>query len=317
MIRFAVKAILAAALVWSAAWFAAAWIIERHGNALVARSDLLTAQPGPVAGFPLSFQTTAHNVDWRSRDGRSGWQADEITLQAASFQPNRLHMQFSDQQQIRLAGLTSRLQSADMAADATLRADLTLATARMTLNDARLEPPLFVDRSGLAELSLEHIEGGTYALSIRAHTLGLAAPVLEALDPDQTLPDHLDELRLDAALQFSAAIPAQGPLPQLISLHMKDAQLDWGALNLGLDGQISRSDTGALDGQMALSLQDWRPFHAMLVATGALPPDAAMMAGLFLAAQTQSGSHAVTLPLDLRDSMLSLGPFPLVRLPLF
>ncbi len=316
--RFTVKAILAAALFWGVYWFAAAQIIEHQIKALVARNTLLAADAtSTVTGVPLGFHMTLRDVDWRSRDGLRAWQADAVTLDAASYWPNRIYIGFPEQQEIGLAGLTSRLHSTAMTAQTSFGADLILREALMTLGETRMEPPLFVDGLNGADMSLQRIESGTYSLSVQAGSLVFAAPVLAALDPDEILPDHLDGFQIDASLQFTGPIPLQGPLPRLTSMQVVNAQLDWGALKLTLDGQITRSEAGALDGQMILALQDWRPFHALLVSNGALPPDAAMMAGLFLAAQAQPGGHAVSLPLELRASVLSLGPFPVMRLPLF
>jgi len=315
--RFAVMFLLTAVLSCTGYWFFAAQMIERQSAAMLARNPMVQGVAGSVSGFPLAFRSTLQDLEWRSRDGLRGWQADSLLLNAASYQPNRIHMRFPARQEIGLAGLTSELQTRMMEGEVTLGADLTLRAARVTLEDADVEPALLVDRLRGADVALEHVEGSVYTLTAMANALELAPALLSQIDPDDTLPDRLERFQLATNLSFDAPLNAQGQMPGLTSLVLSDAQLDWGPLQMQAEGQLTRNAQGALDGQIALRLQDWRPFHALLVANGTLPPDAAMMAGLFLASQAEAGSNAVTLPLEMRASVLSLGPFALLRLPPF
>lgn len=315
--RFLLLLSLTAALLLGGYWVFAAQMIERQGAAIMGQSPQLDGRVEPVTGFPLAFRTTITQPVWRSRDGRSGWTAAGLDLVSTSYQPNRISARLPAAQSVRLGGIDIALDARDMRATVEIGADQSLRAADLSLQSVQIEDTAPITGIGQSALDLRLIEGSRYALDAQISDLRLAPETLALVSPDASLPDLVSHITLTAEAEFARVLPLQTPFPDLQELVVTEARLDWGALQATMTGELARSATGMMDGQILLVLQDWRPFHALLVAQGALPPDAAMLAGMFLASQAAPGTNAVTLPLDLREQVLSLGPFALAQLPRF
>lgn len=309
--------ILSATLLFGGYWVFAAQMIERQGTALLARSAQLGGQMQPVTGFPRAFRTTIEAPLWRSRDGLSGWSAAELALAAASHQPNRISADFPTAQVLRLGGTDMAVDTQHMTGALALGADQSLRAVELQLGGAEFGPAAPLSAAGQSALNLRQIEGARYAVEAQINDLSLAPGTLTLIGSETDLPDLVARIAITAEAEFAHGLPLRTPWPDLQALDLTGAILDWGALQASMTGRLARSASGTMDGQIQLELQDWRPFHALLLAQGALPPDAAMLAGMFLAGQAAPGTHAVTLPLELRAQVLSLGPFALARLPQF
>lgn len=315
--RLLLLMILTAALLFGGYWVFAAQMIERQGSEIMDNSAQLDGRLQPVTGFPLNFRTTIEAPVWRSRDGLSGWAASELALTSASHQPNRINATFPASQTLRLGGIDMTLEARDMRGTLALGADQSLRAADLQVAGSDLGPAAPVTGMGGTALALHQIDGPRYAFDAQIQDLRLTSETLALVSPDASLPEHMDLLALRAEAEFARPLPVQMPWPELQALDVIDARLDWGPLQASMTGRLTRNATGMMEGQIQLVLQDWRPFHTLLIANGILPPDAAMLAGMFLAGQAAPGTHSVTLPLDLRDQVLSLGPFALAQLPRF
>ncbi|MFN7003556.1 MAG: DUF2125 domain-containing protein [Roseinatronobacter sp.] len=308
---------LTAMLVLGGIWVFAAQMIERTVAAQIAGSPQLRGRVTPVTGFPLALRSTIEGPRWLARDGRTGWQAPELGIEAASFRPNRVTARFPTDQVLRIEGVDTRAGVADMTATIEAALDQTLREAALDMAAATFEPPLLVSGIDAGAFLLRQVADTGYLLEGDVTAMRLAPDVL-SLIPPQALPGATLSLRtVQADLHFAQALPLRGPLPDILSVTLRSAALDWGDLQMTAKGALNRNPSGLIDGAIDLTLADWQPFHALLVAQGILPPDAAFLASMFFAGQSEPGTNRITLPVHFRDSVISLGPFALAQLPQF
>lgn len=299
-------------------WVFAAQMIERRAATLLSDRSYLQGQLHTVTGFPLEFRTRIDAPSWRSHDGLHAWGAEEIALQAPSYRPNQITASFPPVQRLRLGATEAQLTTDGMTGRLVVTPDRQLRAAALELRSATLSPPLAIETLAAGTVSLRWIADNRYSLQAGADALRLSTALPALLGPqDGGDATRVEELDVTATAEFTRPLPLQGPWPGLQALDVTEARLAWGALRLAATGQIARSPSGLIEGGFRLTVADWQPLLALLQQLDILPPDAALMAGMFLAAQAEPGTNRVTLPLELRDAMLWLGPVALVELPAF
>ncbi len=313
--RMTVILSLCLVVVATAYWLVAARMIAAQSSAFLAQSAQITAELGPVRGFPTGLALRLARPMARDASGAPLWQAEALDLSARSWQPQHVALTFPEAQTLHYAGRTHALETRAMRGALTLGLGGRVHEASLALEAATLPPALVFTEIGETTLSLAQIDGPRYALGANIDAPALAPIMRPLIDPQDRKPDALERLQLRAEVEFTQALRIDTPTPALTGLDLTEASLTWGALQIAAQGQITRSEDGLLDGTLELSLQDWRPFHQILIDTGLLAPDVAMMAGMFLSNMTGSEGRAITLPLSLRRSVLSLGPFELARIP--
>ncbi len=314
--RIVIFVCLSALLLLAGYWVFSAAMIERQTTAVLANTPQLQGRAESVTGFPLAFRTAIDAPSWHSQDSQRGWQADSLALSAPSYRPNDIAVMFPPVQQLRLGTAESRLTTEEMTAQLVVTRDLELRTAALDLRAATLTPPLAVATLAAGQIDLQWIADNRYSLQARAEALRLPPEILTLFSDDSPGDAALvEELAATATARFAQPLPLQGPWPYPDALEITEARLAWGALQLTATGEIARSPAGLLEGSLRLSVEDWHPLLALLQQHAILPPDAAQMAGMFLATQAEPGTNRVTLPLELRDATLWLGPIALLHLP--
>ena len=296
-------------------WVFAAAMIERQTAALLSDNSRLQGNAQSVTGFPLAFRTRIDAPSWRSQDGQRAWEAEDITLQAPSYRPNEIAALFPPVQQLRLGAAETRLTTDDMTARLVLTPDRHLRLAALEMQATSFTPPLALAALAAGQIELHWVEGSRYNLQASAEALRLSPEIHALLGPDDAA--LVEDLALSATADFTGPVPLQGPWPGLETLQLAEAHLAWGTLRLSATGQLARGAAGQIEGGFQLTVADWQALLALLQQLDILPPDAALMAGMLFAAQAEPGTNRLTLPLDLRDGMVWLGPVALVQLPAF
>ncbi len=310
--------ILSSLLMLGGYWVVASQMIERQVAALIAASAQITGTPRSVTGFPLSFHQIIEAPHWRSRDGQSGWNAPELTLHAASYQPNRITAQFPHSQMLHLGTIDTVLHTTEMTGQVTIGADQHLRAARLMIESAALSPALLIESAQTIRIFLEQTAGERYGVQAQADALHLAPEIVTLIAPGMAWDaTQIERLSLTAVIDLTSPLQFGASWPDLTALDLTQAHLNWGALQIAADGRIERSASGVFDGKITLQVADWQPLLALLQQHDILPPDAAVMAAMFFAAQSEPGTNRLSLPLELRDSILSLGPIALMQLPSF
>lgn len=298
-------------------WAISAQMIARIGPDTLAQSRQFDAQTSNVTGFPFAFRTDLENLRWRSADRTIVWDMPHVAFESASYQPNQISARFSPTHSLEYASLPIDLRQTSMVANLSVDQNLSIVTADLAIDAASATPPLLLQNMDSLRVDMNRIEPDRYDLSIAAQGLHLSPELRRALDPNGTHPEQIAYLALNAETRIDTPLALNSPMPLPQHLDIRELQLDWGEVLVTGDGQLTLADTGGLDGTLSLTLEDWRVLHALLVETGTIDSDAAMMAGLFLGSQAQAGGTRITLSLNVSDSVVSLGPFALAQLPRF
>ncbi|MFU8899108.1 MAG: DUF2125 domain-containing protein [Roseinatronobacter sp.] len=313
--RLILKLCILGGAIFAGYWAISAHLITRYAPDMLAQSPRIAAQQGQVEGFPLAFRTELENLNVESRDQAFVWQVPRITLEAASYLPNRIQATVSPRHSLSYLGnhidLTHEGMQAELVVDHLLRVSM----AAFSLSSATATPGFFLREISSLNATLQSTEAESYRLDLSAQGLHLAPELRRILDPMDSHPEQITHSALHADLVFDGPLALNRPTAQLRQITIHDMQLDWGALTVSGHGQLQRAESGGLDGTLSLGLQDWRVLHAMLVQSGALDPDAAMMAGFFLGSQAEPGGTAIELVFNVTGSVIAFGPFILGQLP--
>ena len=298
-------------------WMISAQAITRYGPDALAQSPHIDAQPRDVRGFPFAFRTEFENLHWRSRDQALEWQVPLVALEAASYLPNRIQARLSPTQTLTYMGEQIVLQLDEMLARLDVDHTLTVTKAALTADSATATPAAYVQALDSLDAGLQRGDTNQYDLNVSAQGLHLSPDTRRVLDPMGNHPDQIALIAVDASVAFNGPLALNTPLPLPQTISVRDIRFDWGEFNLTGEGQLQLTASGGLDGTVALRLQDWRVLHALLVETGAITPDAAMMAGFFLGSQAEPGGDAINLTLNINESAVAFGPFVIGYLPRF
>ena len=313
--RRIVAVIVIAGAVFATYWAVAAQMVTRFAPDAIAQNARIDMQPGPVTGFPLAFRTNLENLQIQNRDQALIWHVPLATLEAASYMPNRISATLSQTQTLIHLGQSIALENESMQVDLALDHNLNLHSADLRLGNATAAPAIILSDLEMLTGALQKLEDSSYTLDISAQGLELSPELRRAIDPMGSHPERIEHFALDAEIALDRPLALNGtpPAPQLIDIAQM--QLDWGEFKASGTGQLRRMGNGGFDGDFTVSLQDWRVLHRLLVETGILDRDAAMMAGFFLGGQAESGGTAITLTLNVSDSVIAFGPFVLGYLP--
>lgn len=303
--------------VFAGYWAISAQMIARITPDIFAQTHQVDAQTGKVSGFPFAFRTELEGLRWHSQDRTIIWHMPYVSFESASYQPNQISARFAPTHNLEYDSLPIELQQAAMVGNLAVDQNLNIVTAALSIDAATATPPVFLQEMDSLRVAMNRIEPDRYDLRFAAQGLHLSPELRRTLDPNGTHPEQIAYLALDAVAQFNAPLALNSPMPQPDRMDIRELQLDWGEMLVTGNGQLTLADTGGLDGTLSLTLDDWRVLHALLVETGTIDGEAAMMAGLFLGSQAQSGSTKITLTLNVSDSVVSLGPFALAQLPRF
>ncbi|TVP96353.1 MAG: DUF2125 domain-containing protein [Roseinatronobacter sp.] len=303
--------------VFAGYWVISAQTIARIGPDALAQTHRIDAQSGKVTGFPLAFRTEWEDLRWQNDDRTIVWHVPHVEFESASYRPNQISARFSPTHSVDYAGQPVELQHNAMVGNLSVDQSLSIVTAALNIDSATATPPLLLQDMDSLRVTMERTAPDRYDLSLAAQGLHLSPELRQAIDPRGSHPDQIAYLALTADTQFNAPLTLNSPMPLPHSMDIQSMRLDWGEMRVTGTGQLARAETGGLDGTLSLTLEDWRVLHALLVETGTIDGDAAMMAGLFLGSQAQSGSTQITLTLNVRDSVVALGPFTLAHLPRF
>lgn len=323
---------------WSGYWFVGsdqirkgveAGFADAAAQGLVAEKSALT-----VAGFPNRFDLTVEGLRLADPASGAAWQAPFVQVFAMTWKPWHIIAAFPPTQVVTLPD--------DQAVTAT-SADLKASLRAKPATDL----PLAEARVAGTSLSLESDRGWTLALG--EFTLGLRARPslgdagyelgydLAPLTPDPAfvatvnavtipdlppsdLPDTIESLWGSIYLTFSVPLDrnAGQAKPFLTRAEINQFNMAWGGLSVTAKGLVEADDQGYAAGKVTLEVTNWNRLPAILVAAGAITPEAApTVARGMQALAAQSADLAVlSLTLVLEDGRMSFGPFPLGPAPL-
>lgn len=320
----------------TAAWlFATGWLERELATWLTQRRaagwTASTSQP-VRAGWPLAAVLKLTDVALAGGEadlpGGLAWEAGAAELSISLPRPFRLSIKAAGRQRLRLATLPVFPLTAE-------RLELVLplgsgpASWAADLSAARLHAAFPTGILAIAGLAL-HADGrreaaaGEAAISANGHAEAIDLPLLPSGHPWPPGP-RIATAAFDAAL--TGPLPPAGSLPRRAvawrdgggSLLVRQLTVGWGKLALSATATMALDPHLQPAGAATMSLAGYEPALDALAASN--PPAARVVKAVkgvlaILARPAQGGSGAqVELPVNLEDRTLTVGPFPLLRLP--
>ncbi|MFW8635175.1 DUF2125 domain-containing protein [Cribrihabitans pelagius] len=323
------KWLLAALLLWSFFWAAAAWGLRqgitgwfaervRHGW----QAELTGME---TAGYPLRHELRLLNPALADPGTGAAWRAEWLELESPAIWPGYQRLRFPPAPQ-RLSYFDQTVEIAAEGLTAVLR--LAPGTA-LTLEEMALEAAGWEIRQdgtvvlGGSALQAQMVQGEapeTYRITAEAKDFAPRAAWRRRLAAASDLPPAFDTLALDMEVFFDAAwdraaLEQRRPQPRRIALKLADAR--WGDLRLKATGTLTIDETGLPQGSLALQAEEWRGLLAMAERAGSLPPAirAPLERVLSLFAGTGGTRETLDITLNFSDGMAMLGPLPLGPAP--
>lgn len=309
------------------------WVVASRAIRAEAEATLATMRAEGTAdvaaleirGFPVRFDVTLVSPQAASRDGSLRWSAPELTLHALSYRPQHVIAVLPPVQSIGIGDQTIAVSSGDFSASAVfgLSADLpldhaqTVGEAVTLVSDAGWGLATDEFRAAVRE------SGGEDRYRIGIEILG---PVLSGLPAEVVtaggaLPARGERFHLDATLGLDRPLDrfAAATGVRLRAAEVSALALDWGPAGLSAQGAIAISPEGVPEGQIDLSLRNWRAVLRLAGALGLVRPESvpAVERALDGLARMGGDPQVLRLPLVFAGGRMSLGPVPLGPAPRF
>jgi hypothetical protein len=281
--RLLTIAVLALSFLWFGYWAVGSrgldsgvtgWLegLKADGNA-VEWSDV------SVAGFPNRFDLTIS-------DPAIGdpmvlqWRADFFQMLTRSYAPYHLIGVWPDSQ-----SLTTPLATLTLVNDKARASVRFSPVPSLPLDHVEL----VVDQGSLTSTAgwVARFDQARFATRqrpdlVNAHQLGLDVigltpdPALRlAVQAATPLPEQLAHLHADVTLQPDAPLDrhAFGAEPlRLLRLDLTDLRFEWGSIGVQAQGTLTRDASGYGEGQIIITLKDWRGLISLLQASGSADP---------------------------------------------
>ena len=319
--------VLIAAAAYSGYWLIGSSSVENGAKSAIVnlqdRGWAVDIADVSTRGFPSRFDTTLTDINVVSPDGASGWTAPFVQALALSYRPNEVILAFPPTHQLRLGGVDVALQTQGLRASAAVAArpsaPLTKLTAELETGTATFSPDTVVGL-GKSLLALRETDApNTYDAYLDLSDVELPSRIANLLPQDADLSSRIAQISLDTKLGLDRPLDrhmSDGPQPQIETLDVNGAIIQWGAASLRAKGALNVDPSGIPTGNLTLTLRNWDGLLDLAVKLGAFPegvaPTVRRMAGLMAA-----GSDTLELPLTFQNGTTMLGPFPLGPAPRF
>lgn len=325
-----VPSLLIAALVGY--WFYGAGVVRRGLDDWIAEQEAegTSVEIGQrsIGGFPLEFRGDVRSFALRRPDG-AAWRGAGISAGAPIWNWNRISFRLDGEQLVTLP----RIGATAGAGQGDLRlAGGRLAEGRIALGSlaVALPPPaagaLAVTALDLAVAQPAADGGGAGAVAAPppARLSGEARGIVLPEMPLPALGPAIDHVGIGLAV--TGPLPARlTPVPLAAwrdaggTLQVEWLSLLWGPLSVEATGTLQLDQTLQPRGTLTARIRGFNETVEAAVAAGLLqPPQAALVRGALAALAGPpgpDGAATVTAPLSLANGRLSVGPFPLLRVP--
>lgn len=331
LLKVAAAITIVAALGWSAWWLIAArgqeaalahWFDARAAEGWQAEMAAID-----TGGFPGRFLTRITRPALADPEAGWAWSAPELVLDRPANDPTHVTATFAPTQTLAVPGERARVESARMQAvlalvpgiDLRLREGGVVARGLVVAGQSgwRAEAETLDLSVRRREIAGEPPE--THEIEAAAEGVLLPEGLMRRIDPTGLLAPRVTALRLDGLV-----VPDR-PLDRRVIEHggvgartlvIRRAVLDWDGMGLTARGRLDADAAGYAEGEIALSLSDWRRLVALARSTGALRAEVAdaVEGALELVAMfNRSGTLDVTVSFG--SGKARIGPVPVGPAP--
>ncbi|WP_439139627.1 DUF2125 domain-containing protein [Roseicyclus sp.] len=313
-----------AVLLWFGFWAALAYGAQRSAHQAV---DMMRQQgiaarfaSADVTGFPTRVALTL--ADFSVGDGEAIlWSTQTARIEAEVTRPNQFFLDLSRSH--RISGLFGSwavdTENAGMMALFFPNLDIPVADiqfAAQTLRVTGPEMPQLTLGAVAARITDGGAVDGLYDASLELQDLDLASVLTTLPASFQTIP------RLAFAGSFVFDRPWDRQLfsqgyPILRGIDVRGLQLSFGPSVLAASGQLTVADNGHLSGMLSITVDQWRPIFELARDLGFVEPgiEDFLIAALDGLAMVDNNPEDITVPLMLRDGLVSFGALSLGMIP--
>ncbi|MHA6324850.1 DUF2125 domain-containing protein [Roseivivax sp. CAU 1753] len=300
--------VVAAALLWSGAWFWQARALRGEIDAWFAakRADGWVAEAADISvhGFPNRLDARFEELVLEPRPGLR-WEVPKLQVMQLVYDPEHLIIAALGGQRLEFNGEQITIDGDGLRASA-VSEDGTLD--RIAIEAARLD----LIRNGRSNIYLRDLGGTLNRLPGQPETWRLA---LAAAPVGPDAPKAGDErISLDATLGLAGALSAAA---QLQTIALDGLTYRSGGAGLSLSGDFEIDDKRRLSGPLTLDAEQWRTLLARAGQEGRLPQEVVpLLENVFNVVAGLSGSgDDLDLTLRIDKGRVSLGPLTIGRLP--
>ena len=305
--------IIVAALAWSGYWAFSAWAqrraIESWAEARRADGWEVVWDDLSIRGFPNRLDTTFTGLLLPDPETDTIWEAPMLQVLQVVYNRDHVIVAFPDSQTVSHEGARYEIASdglrASLVRDGAL---LVRANAEAEVLNISGEAPLALSDL-TAAISRADAEANRYRIAVNAEGIATGASASSGTQ---------DGLRLDTTLTLNAPLRLEDyaeARPRRIEIDR--AELDMNALKMAATGEVDVLDSGHLDGQLSLRVQNLSEALAAERDAGRLPPE--VLSIVEGAAQLLSGlsgrEDSIDVTFEFRDRKTWLGFLPLGEAP--
>jgi len=310
--------------IWTGYWTAFAYAIER-GISLASQNPQISGtaaqfEVASVTGYPQNFAIGITEIEIRAKD-RFTWATQEVLVEAKSYQPNRINVDLSDPHSISgsIGSLGIDAELADLSVF--FKPNLQLSLGNLDANFQNV----ILSFEGIAGAEMEtmsaHISASantetSYQVTAQIQNLNLSN-MLVGLGKDY---QEIQNISLSAEAQLSQPLDrltmASGA-PQLQMLLLHEALINYGNISVLLDAKLVSNEAGALNGNVNLTVQNWKTLFSLVKRLGYIEPDLEeFFFTILVNLAIEGGSEdSLTIPLTITNNTISFGALTLGVLP--
>ena len=273
-----------------------------------------------VTGYPKNFTIGITEIELGAKD-RFTWATQEVLVEAKSYQPNRINVDLSKPHSISgsLGSLEIDAELADLSVLFKPNLQLSLGSLEALFKN------LTLSFEGLPDAEIETMSARLDASPNTEKNYQLTAQI-ENLDLSNILVGLGSDYQTFQNISLSAEAELSQPLdrltmasgaPQLQMLLLREALINYGDISVLLDAKLVRNEAEALNGNINLTVQNWKTLFSLVKNLGYVEPDLEeFFYTILVNLAIQGGSEdTLTIPLTINNNTISFGALTLGVLP--
>ena len=273
-----------------------------------------------VTGYPKNFTIGITEIELGAKDSFT-WATQEVLVEAKSYQPNRINVDLSKPHSISgsLGSLEIDAELADLSVLFKPNLQLSLGSLEALFKN------LALSFEGLPDAEVETMSARLDASPNTEKNYQLTAQI-ENLDLSNILVGLGSDYQTFQNISLSAEAELSQPLdrltmargaPQLQMLLLREALINYGDISVLLDAKLVSNEAEALNGNINLTVQNWKTLFSLVKNLGYVEPDLEeFFYTILVNLAIQGGSEdTLTIPLTINNNTISFGALTLGVLP--
>lgn len=309
------------------------WMIGRSGmTAAIDRAQTQAATQGveitwsdrTLVGFPSRFDLSLRDLLIEAPGVRL--RTPELQSYMLSYRPNRVILSGAGPYQIETPAGLIELSTESLRASASVAARPSLPLDHVTIDSnapALSAAPFKLTAAHLlaairAVDSGDSEPGALYDLYAEAKEIRPGATLRAQIDPENTMPEQLEAMSLDARLVLDRPLDrrlSKDTPPRPRAIDLRAATLSWGTTRVTVSGALTIDASGLANGRLRLNAQNWAKLYEMITKGAALPPEVASTYRGMLNSLAGGPDQPLEFDLTVAAGLVKLGPITLGALP--